>query len=85
MEFYRLSCPLNKVDYLHIVLGLNHKGNLYLLSFDQGQGKIEGGCSVLQGHDCPGIFLFSPGKGKKVLTVLVQRHTEKRQDTGSLE
>lgn len=34
-SFYRLPCSLNKVgDYLHIVLVLNHKGDLDLLSLD---------------------------------------------------
>lgn len=48
-SFYRLSCSLNRVDYLHIVLGLNHKGNLYPLSFDQGPGKNRRGLQCIPG------------------------------------
>lgn len=43
----------------------------------EGLRKIGGAFSESLEHKCSGIFLSSPGKGIKLLTILVYRHTEK--------
>lgn len=75
-SFYRLTCSLNKVgDHRHIVLELNHRGNLDLLILDWGATNNRRRLSEPLSMTVRGFLLFSPGEGTKLLSVLCWRQT----------